>query len=141
MRSLRWHSLLADRRGAFSLEFAIVGLIFVVLILFITQASMLLWAKAAMQEAASRTARCTAIASAYCSGDPTVYAKAILNDWGISSSFVPISVSVTPDVTCNNSAGHFSLVKIDSTGSGFSGFVSPLSGIVLSSSACYPSGP
>lgn len=138
MRVLRRHLLSTDRRGSVSLEFAIVGVVFMVLFLFVVQASLLLWAKAAMQETASRTARCTAIASSYCS-DPTAYATSLLSDWGISSSFVPVSVSVTPGATCNNSAGHFSLVKIDSTGGGFSGFVSLLSGIVLSSSACYPS--
>ena len=139
MKMRRRHPLLAACHGSVTLEFALVGGLFLVMILFIAQASLLLWAKAAMQEAASRTARCTAIASSYCD-DPTAYAASLLNDWGVSGILPSVRVSVTSGATCNNLAGHFSLVKIDSTGSAFSSFVPSLANIVLSSSACYPSG-
>ncbi len=139
MKIRRRQPLLAACHGSVTLEFALVGGLFLMLILFITQASLLLWAKAAMQEAASRTARCTAIASSYCD-NPTTYARSLLNDWGVSGILPSVNVSVTPGATCNNLAGRFSVVNINSKGSAFSSFVSPLSSVVLSSSACYPSG-
>lgn len=139
MKTRPHQSLLVACHGSVTLEFALVGGFFLMLILFITQASLILWAKAAMQESASRTARCTAIASSYCT-DPTTYANSILNDWGVSGIVPKVNISVTPGATCNNLSGRFSMVKIDSTGSPFSGFVAPLSSIILSSSACYPSG-
>lgn len=131
--------LLGRRDGTATLEFALLGSTFVVLLFFVLGAALLLWAKGAMQMAASRTARCTAIASSACT-DPQAYAASLMSAWGVSGIISSISVSVQSGTTCNSAAGHFSAVTISSTGGVSAGFVAPLSGTVLTASACYPSG-
>lgn len=134
--------LLICRDGTTAMEFALVGPVFLVLLLFILEVSLLLWAKGAMQMAASQTARCTATGSSACT-NPQNYATSLMSAWGVSGIVPSISVLVQPNTTCNSTAGHFSKVTISSTGGvsgGFGGFVAPLAGTVLTASACYPSG-
>jgi Flp pilus assembly protein TadG len=131
--------LLGSRNGTASLEFALLGPIFVMLLFFVLGASLLLWAKGAMQMAASQTARCMAIGSSACT-NPQNYATSLISAWGVAGIVPSISVSVQSGTTCNGTAGHFSTVTISSTGGVSRGFVMPLSGTVLTASACYPSG-
>ena len=59
----RLRSLLANRRGAAALEFALVMLAFLPLCLGTMEAGLLLWAHNALQTSANLTARCVAISS------------------------------------------------------------------------------
>jgi Flp pilus assembly protein TadG len=137
MRRYLWRWLGA-RGGTATLEFALLGSSFVLLVFFLLGMSLLLWAKGAMQMAASRTARCTAIGSSACAS-PQAYAASLISAWGTAGIVPSISVTVQSGTTCNSTAGHFSMVTISSTGAS-GGFVASLSGIILTSSACYPSG-
>ncbi len=129
---------LAERNGSVTLEFAIVGLAFFLLIFFILEAGLLLWTKSAMQVAASETARCTAISASACR-DPRAYAASIIGTWGVAGVISDPSVSVQPGTTCNSTTGHYSAVTISGTASWLSNFMPPSSAL-LSASACYPSG-
>lgn len=129
--------LLQSRDGTTSLEFAVIAPVFLMLLLGIPAAGFLLWAKGAIELAASQTARCVAIRSTDCT-DRTVYATSILTDWGIASLISPVTVTSQSNVTCNRLAGFFSSVTITSaTGIGPS-FVAPLSNLMLTATACYP---
>lgn len=139
MRQHRRQGLLAGRDGTAALEFALLGSAFVMLIVLVLGAGLLFWAKGAMQMAASQTARCTAIGSSACS-NPQAYAASLLGAWGVSGLVPSISISVQSGTTCNSSAGQFSLVTISGAGGGIGAFIAPLSGTVLTVSACYPSG-
>lgn len=138
---MRWPfwKLSLDRSGTTSLEFAIVGSAFILLVIFIFEASLLLWARGAIQMTASQTARCIAISSSACT-DRQAYATSLLGTWGVSGIIPLINVGPPLDTTCGSTAGHFISVTISSAGSGSAGFISPLSAVVLTASACYPTG-
>jgi len=139
MSIMRRKSLLLACHGSMAVEFALIGSVFLMVILGIVQGGLLLWAKAAIEESASRAARCTAITSSYCT-DPAADVTPLLNGWGVSGIVPSVSVSVASGTTCNNTAGHFSLVTVKSTGPVLSNILPAFSNIVLSSSSCYPSG-
>ncbi len=122
-----------------SLEFALVGPMLILLVLGTPTAGMLLWARGAMQLAASQTARCKAIGASEC-GDATAYASSIISDWGAGGIVLPVTTSVVPDNACNGTTGRFSLVTITSAAGTGAGLVGPFLNIVLTVSACYPSG-
>lgn len=130
----------AANDGGTSVEFAIVGSTFVLLVVFLFSAGLLLWARGALQMAASQTARCTAIASSACP-DPKAYANDLLSAWGVAGIIPPatISVSVQPNVTCSRTSGLFSKVTISGTNADLAWAVAPLSSTVLTATACYPS--
>lgn len=128
---------LKSRGGTTSLEFAIIGPIFMLLLVGIVVAGLLLWSKAAIQLAASQAARCVAVGSADCS-DPDAYVSSILKTWGVSSMIMLNPVSVQADTSCNRMTGRFSSVTV--TGTGISGgYGSSFANIILTANACYPS--
>ena len=139
MRKQR-RSLLEECRGVAALEFALVGPVFLLLLLFTMEASFVLWAKSAIEAVASQTARCTALDAPACA-DSEAFATSLMNTWGIAGFVPSIDVSVQSSATCDNAAGRFSVVTISSSASSFEHFVPPLSSIVLTSRACYPSAP
>lgn len=133
-------SLLVECKGIAAMEFALLGPVFLLLLLSVIQVSFLLWTKSAVQTVASQTARCTAL------GDPTcensqAFATSLLDTWGVAGFVSSINVSVQPGATCNNVAGRFSVVTINGAASSFMNFVPLLSGITITGSACYPSAP
>lgn len=121
-----------------SLEFALVGPILVLLVIGTPTAGLLLWARGAMQLAASQTARCKAIGSTECP-DPTAYATSIINNWGAGGLILPITISVQANDACSGTAGLFSSVTITSAAGTGAGLMRPFLNIVLTASACYPS--
>lgn len=139
MSVMRRKSILPACHGTAAVEFALNSSVILMVVLGIVQGGFLLCAKAAIEESASRTARCTAIASSYCA-DPAAYVNTLLNGWGVSGIVPSVNVSVASGTTCNNTTGHFSLVTIRSTGTVLSNILPAFSNIVLSSSSCYPSG-
>ncbi len=132
----QYRSAWAARQGATALEFALVLPVFIALLLFIFDISMVLWAKGTMQLAASQTARCTAISSPACT-NPQAFASALLSDWGTNGIVPSISVAVQSGTTCNNEAGHFSMVTITGVGPSLMAINEQT---MLITSACYPSG-
>lgn len=129
---------LKSRDGTTSLEFAVIGPVFVLLLLGIFSAALLLWSKAAVQLAASQAARCVAVRSADCS-DPDAYVSSILETWGVSAMVKLDPVSVQADTSCNRTTGRFSSVTVTGTGNVGSGYVNPFANVILTASACYPS--
>lgn len=126
------------RNGTTSLEFAIIGPAFLLLLLGTLITGMLFWSKAAVQFAASQTARCRALGSPDCS-DPAAYVSSIMSKWGVAGFVKSVSVSVQADTACNRTAGHFYSVTITGTGYTGGGLLSPLANVPFSASACYPS--
>ena len=132
--------LLAACSGVTSLEFALVGPAVMLLVVGIPATGLLLWTKAALQLAASQTARCKAIGSTACT-DHDAYVAKIISDWGIAQ-IVPrssVSVSALPNQSCNRTAGLFTLVTITVGGDAGVKYFLPFSNVVLNTSACYPS--
>ena len=109
-------SLLADCRGIAALEFALVGPVFLLLLAFLGQASLLLWTKNAIQTVASQTARCTAVGAPDCTSQANseAFPQRQMVTWGVAGFVPSIDVSVQPGVTCNNAAGRFSSVTVRS---------------------------
>lgn len=130
--------LLQDRRGSTALEFAIVGSPFILLLLFIVAGGLMLWAKSALQIAASQTARCVAIGSLDCT-DATAYATGLLNTWGAGNLLPTVNVTVLTGQTCSFTVGHYAMVTI-SAGIGPVGQIIPgMSSATMNSTACFPS--
>ena len=134
-------SLSSDCRGVAALEFALVGPVFLVLLAFVGQASLLLWMKNAVQAVASQTARCTALSAPDCAGQANyeAFAQRQMVTWGVAGFIPPIEVSVQLGVTCNNAAGRFSSVTVRTADSSFSSFMPPLSSMIITATACFPS--
>lgn len=133
--------LATDNEGTTILEFAFVGSIFIVLLIIILEAGLILWANSAMQTVASQTARCVALGSAACTppNTPTSYATLRLGEWGVSGIVTPVATAL-PNSTCNSTVGTFIMVTITNSSSTVLRFMSPLSGVVLTRTACYPTG-
>ena len=140
MRKQR-RSLLVDCKGVAALEFAFVGPVFLLLLLFAMEASFVLWTKSAIEAVASQTARCAALSAPACPDEPRAraFANSLMDAWGVAGFVPPVDVSVEASETCGNTVGRFSMVTIRSTASSFAYFVPPLSSVVLTSTACYPS--
>lgn len=129
-----------DRRGATAIEFAIIAPVFVLLMLFLFEVSLVLWARGVMQMATSQTARCTAINSTRCTS-PGAFASGIIKNWGLSGIVPTIAVTVQGGTACGNTAGQFKMVSISNPGGLSTGFVAPFSGMVMTTTSCYPTGP
>ena len=126
-------------KGTAAVEFALVGPIFLLLLLFTMQAEFVLWTKSAMRAVASQTARCVALEDPNCN-DAASFANSLMATWGVAGLVASISVTVQRSASCDNAAGQFSVVTLSSAAASFRYFVPPLSTIVLTSSSCYPSG-
>lgn len=127
--------LRAERRGASSVEFAVICPVLFLLLFMILAVCLLLWTKSAMQMAASELARCSAIGSSSCS-DSHAYVASKLSAWGVSGLLPTFTATVTQGATCGSPAGHFSTVII--RGDGPAWFVPTLPQTVLVAQACYP---
>ena len=135
----RGKQLCRDASGAASIEFALVSLAFLSVILFILACGLVLWGKSTLQMVAAQTARCLALASADCA-DETSYAVGLLSTWGAAGIVPTVAVDVDLSATCNSTVGHFVSVTITAT-SGDPGSVSPsLAGLLLTATACHPTG-
>lgn len=132
-------SLLNDRHASTTLEFAIVGLPFLLLLLFIIGGGILLWAKSAMQMAAAQTARCVAIGSLDCT-DRTAYAMGVLQNWGVANILPSVSVSVQTGQTCSFTAGHYASVTLTAAAGPVGQIIPGMSNATMTSTACFPSG-
>lgn len=129
--------LMAACSGVTTLEFAFVGPIVISLVVGIPVTGLMLWTKAAMQLAASHTARCKAINSPSCA-DHHAYASSIISEWGVSRVVPSINVSVIEN-SCNRaSSGLFKSVTVTATGNSGLPFFAPFSSVVLTANACYP---
>jgi Flp pilus assembly protein TadG len=126
----------ADRRGASTVEFALVMSAFILVSVGILDVGLVLWARNTLQSAASLTARCVSIGSSACS-DPGAYAVGLVQQWGLPGMITPSDVTVTSSSTCNGAPGTYTVVTIVSSywqGS----LISPWIGQQMSVSDCYP---
>lgn len=122
------------RRGETALEFAIVGALFVLLLLAPVEGGLMVWTASALQVAATETARCAGIGS--CS-NPQAFAANVANTWIGPSAVSTANVTVTNTTTCNKASGNFVTVTI--TASIWSGaMLSPLLVPSQTASACFP---
>lgn len=137
----RARRLWAERDGAASLEFALLGGTFLVLLSFIVGLGLALWAKGAMQAAASQTARCLAVQSPLCAPPQghISYATDVVRAWGAAGITGPLGVSPPAVTSCGNATGRFSTVTVTAEQSPVRSLIPTFSGLVLSATACYPS--
>ena len=124
-----------DNRATTTLEFGILASTLLLCLFFIIGSALLLWTKAAIQDAAFQTARCVAVGSPDCS-NAQAYATTVIGNWGATGFLQSITVSTQTLVTCSNPAGQFSAVAI--TGALTIG--TSLNGMQFNASACFPSG-
>ena len=124
----------AARRGETALEFAIIGSIFVLMLLAPVEGGLMVWTASALQVAATETARCAGIGS--CS-NPQAFAAKVADTWIGPSAVSASNVTVANTTTCNNQSGQFVTVTI--TASIWSGaMLSPLFVSSQKGSACFP---
>jgi Flp pilus assembly protein TadG len=123
-----------DRRGESALEFALVGAIFVMLLLAPIEVGLMVWTGTSLQAVAAQTARCAAIGS--CS-NPANYAVSLAGKWVGSNAITASSVQTKATTSCNSVTGSF--VQVTITSSIWSGaLISPMSGTSQVANACYP---
>jgi len=132
----------ADRRGETALEFALVGGLFVLLLLAPIELGLMIWTGSSLQQVAEQTARCAAIGSSLCSGanTPQSFAVNLASKWVGPNAIT--AADVTPKQTagtgCNNATtGNFEQVTI--TSSIWAGaLISPLAGTTQQAVGCFP---
>ena len=128
--------LLRARRGETALEFALIGSVFILLLLAPVEFGLMIWTGSSLQEVAAETARCVAIGSTQCTDAPA-YAVSLASHWINSSAIKQSDVSVTSVSSCNNASGTFKQVTIKT--SIWSGaLISELGGATQMARACYP---
>jgi len=137
--------LVRDRSGGTAIEFAMVGLLFMTMLLGAMEIGLLWWLKSGVQYAAASAARCGAIGTKYgttsCTTAATTqsYAVTAAGNWIVANVINASNVTVTTGAaSCNGtSGGPYVTVTINS--SYFSTLPPPLSGLSLSATGCYPS--
>lgn len=125
--------------GSVSVEFAIVGPVFLLMVLGIIVAALMLWSKAAIQSAAAQTARCVALSSADCA-NPTAYVSTVMDTWGASGFLRAVTVSVAPNTACDKPNGRYASVTVTGIENLGVGYVSQFANITLTARACFPTG-
>ena len=130
----------AARRGVVAMEFAIVGSTLVLILVMIIEVGLMSWTNAALQAAATDTARCLAIGSTACS-TPTTYAVNRVTAWLFANVVTASNVTIQTGVGCNGAPGTYTQVKIVSAN--WIGNITPLglSVPLLTGSSCFVSGP
>jgi hypothetical protein len=115
-----------DERGTTAVEFAIVGPVFIALVVGILYLSLCLFLIGSLHYAVEEGARCASVRTAVCSDGGVAYAK--------SRYFGPGSPAFTPDPTPAPCGGHSVTGKISYVAQlGLTQFTIP-----FTASACYP---
>ncbi|MGC8477682.1 MAG: TadE/TadG family type IV pilus assembly protein [Acetobacteraceae bacterium] len=126
--------LRAARRGETALEFAIVGGLFVLMLLAPVEAGLMVWTASALQVAATAAARCDGIGA--CT-NPQAFAAQVANSWIGSGVVSAANVTVANTTSCNKASGQFVTVTVKAsvwTGA----MLSPLFVPSQSATACFP---
>ena len=132
--------VLADRKGVVTLEFAIVGTLFLLLLIGIVEVGRGLWTVNALNYAVQQAARCASVNSTDCSTQDNVRSFAM----GVSAAQVPntiFTLSQYSDYTCSTSTATASQVKAKMVSASYAmklyiPFVSTQPTLVASS--CFP---
>ena len=128
--------LRADDHAVASVEFAILGSVFVALIFGILSSGLLLWTKNAVDSAAAFTARCVALGSPDCTNSAQ-YAVAQATAWTGLPIIVSSNVTWTTRTTCHAIPGSFAVVSIASS-YWASVLPPPLNSVTIHATSCYP---
>lgn len=132
--------LRADRRGETALEFALVGGLFVLLLLAPIELGLMVWTGSSLQQVAEQTARCAAIGSSLCSGSntPQSFAVSLASKWVGPKAITAANVTANTTTGCNNATtGSFEQVTISS--SIWAGaLISPLAGTTQQAVGRFP---
>ena len=116
------------RDGSTSLEFAMVGPMFIGIMMAIFQGGMLLWTQLGMEHAVESAARCSAVNSSTCGTPSQIQGYAATQAYGLS---LPASVFSFSQTSCGN------VVSASYSYSVFSRVFSKAS-IPLNAQACFP---
>ncbi len=128
--------LLRDRSGVAAIEFAIVGSVFLLLLLGTIQIGLLWWTENALQTTAMLTARCAALGS--CT-NPAAFAVSTAGKFTFSNAITANEVSVSSGSSCNSLSGYNQFTKVTITSTVWANsLISPLLGTSINASACYP---
>lgn len=135
---------MAARRGATTLEFAMVGTVLVVLTLSVFGAGMALWVITGLQSAVGSAARCGAIGTDCATiAQTNTFARTLASSRagsGVVATTDAVS-SVSGVTTCNGFTGKFYTVSISSSwfASGALAFVAaPFNLSTITVSSCFP---
>jgi Flp pilus assembly protein TadG len=139
---------MAARRGAVTLEFAMVGSVLIILTLAVFGAGMAFWVITGLQSAAGTAARCGAIgqdATATCAtiDQTNTHARSLASDRAGSGVVATADVvsSVSGATTCNGFTGKFYTVSISSswfTSGALAFVVAPFNLTIITVSSCFP---
>src|SRR3954453_17998832 len=105
--------LLRDRSGVAAVEFAIVGSVFLLLLLGTIQVALLWWTENALQITAMLTARCAALGAPSCTTSQAskTFAVATAGRFTLANAITAANVSVTPASSCKATGySHFTMV-------------------------------
>ena len=127
-----------DTAGSTSLEFAMIGPLFCMLVFAAVETAILVWMQASLRSTAALTARCAAANSPSCANTSLIQSYAT-DLWNTSTAGMPIAASdVTNNgkiSTCNGAPGNYQSVSISHQ---FLLGVPPLGDVMLSATACFP---
>ena len=130
-------ALLATRRAATALEFALVAGAALLIIFGVIELSLLMWTKNALQYTATAAARCAAMGSPGC-GNAQQYAVTKAGNMVFSGIIQASDVTVSAATTCNGASGKFQVVTINAGYWANASLPPPFNGITLQATGCYP---
>lgn len=140
----KWRALLADRRGASAVEFALIAAPLLLLIVGTVEYGRLIWTKQAMQSIAISTARCMGIRQLECSSGGAFSAAAtramvVADANSIGVGLAAADVTLNKAAICNGISG-FSQVTISYqfTSAAPAFLTAMATGGNLSATACFP---
>jgi Flp pilus assembly protein TadG len=141
-RNLR--DLVADRRGATAVEFALVMIPFMVALFAIIEFGRVMWTREALQSTAAAGARCMGVlnsscatAGAYDATATTAYVERVAKGWGLT--LPDTAVTLDRGASCGGVSGFSSVSLTYAFQTAAPGLLPPLSnGAPITVTACFP---
>jgi Flp pilus assembly protein TadG len=128
-----------ERRGSTAVEFAIIAGVMLPLLFGTVDLGLLMWTSNALRSTAALTARCVAISSSLCSGNPAQFAVSTAQVWVLPNIITTAEVTInTAASSCNGTAGSFVTVAISSSYWAADILPPPFSTTTLNVNSCFP---
>lgn len=138
--------MIRDRGGNAALEFALVGPVFLAMMLALVEYSRLYWTAQSVAVAVAQAARCVAVASSACSSGGAAYAASLAQGYGVALTSSQVTVTNKPGAITNQSAcsppgattNAFTLVSATFSFNSAVGTIVPGLNQTLTIKSCYP---
>jgi len=129
--------LLASTKGLTTVEFALVGPCFLMMMMFIIDGARAVWTYQTLQEVATNSARCAALNKTGCTNSSEVKSFAVARARASGLTLADTSVTLATAQTCN-AMGGMTKVTISSPYAGATTRLLPSTITTLTTDSCFP---